>query len=55
VFVRAPATVDPLAAESLVLMAGAPPEQAAIMRKSLAALLTEGVPTAGDVLLALQR
>ena len=54
-FVRAPATVDPLAAESLVLMAGAPPEQAAIMRKSLAALLTEGVPTAGDVLLALQR
>jgi hypothetical protein len=53
-FVRAPATVDPLAAESLALMAGAPPEQAAAMRKALAALLTEGVPAAGDVLLALQ-
>jgi len=54
-FVRAPATGDPLAAESLALMAGAPPEQAAAMTKSLSALLTEGVPTAGDVLLALQR
>ena len=54
-FVRAPATGDPLAAESLALMAGAPPEQAAVMTKALATLLTEGVPTAGDVLLALQR
>ena len=32
-FVRAPANVDPLTAESLALMAGAPPEQAAAMRK----------------------
>jgi uncharacterized protein YyaL (SSP411 family) len=54
-FVRAPATGDPLTAESLALMAGAPPEQAAAMTKALSALLTEGVPTAGDVLLALQR
>jgi hypothetical protein len=54
-FVRAPATGDQLAAESLALMAGAPPEQAAAMTKSLTALLTEGVPTAGDVLLSLQR
>ena len=54
-FVRAPAIGDPLTAESLALMAGAPPEQAAAMTKALAGLLTEGVPTAGDVLLALQR
>jgi hypothetical protein len=54
-FVRAPATGDPLTAEALALMAGAPPEQATAMTKSLSALLTEGVPTAGDVLLALQR
>jgi hypothetical protein len=54
-FVRAPAMGDPPAAESLALLAGAPSEQAAAMTKSLSALLTEGVPTAGDVLLALQR
>jgi hypothetical protein len=54
-FVRAPATDDPPAAESLALMAGAPSEQAAAMAKALSALLTTGVPTAGDVLLALQR
>lgn len=54
-FVRAPAPGDPLTAESLALMAGAPPDQAAAMTKALSALLTEGVPTAGDVLLALQR
>jgi hypothetical protein len=54
-FVRAPATGDPVAAESLALMAGAPPEQAAVMTKALAALLAEGVPAPGDQLLALQR
>jgi len=55
IFVRAPAPADPLSAEALALMAGAPPQQAAAMKKALAAQLSEPGTVAGDVLLALQR
>jgi hypothetical protein len=55
VFVRALAPADPLAPEPLALMAGAPPEQAAAMRKALSAQLSEPGTAAGDGLLALQR
>jgi len=55
IFVRAPASGDPLAAESLTLLAGAPPEQATIIKRALASQLTEGATPAGDVLLALQK
>jgi uncharacterized protein YyaL (SSP411 family) len=54
-FVRAPTVGDPLTAEALALMAGAPPEQTAAMTKGLSALLNEDGAVAGDVLLALQR
>jgi uncharacterized protein YyaL (SSP411 family) len=54
VFVRAPAAGDPPSADSLALMAGAPPEQAAALTKTLAASLNEGDTVPGDVLLALQ-
>jgi hypothetical protein len=53
-FVRAPATGDPVSAESLALLAGAPPEQAVVMTNAFSSLLAEGVPAAGDVLLALR-
>lgn len=55
VFARVPANDDAPGAESLALMAGAPPEQAAAMTKTLAAQLPENDTAAGDVLLALQR
>jgi uncharacterized protein YyaL (SSP411 family) len=52
-FVRPPAAGDPPAAETLALLAGAPPEQAAALAKTLAASLDGGAPAPGDVLLAL--
>ncbi len=54
-FVRAPATADPLAPESLALLAGVPPDQAVVMKRALSAQLTEGATPPGDVLLALQK
>ena len=54
-FVRAPAAGDPLAAESLALLAGAPADQAAAIKRALADQLTEGATPAGDLLLALQK
>jgi len=52
-FVRAPAAGDPPSAEALALLAGAPGDQAAALAKSLAAAIDGGIPTPGDVLLAL--
>jgi uncharacterized protein YyaL (SSP411 family) len=54
VFVRAPAAGDPPGADSLALMAGAPPEQAAALMKTLAASLNDGDTAPGDILLVLQ-
>ena len=54
-FVRPPAAGDPLSAEALMLLAGAPPDQAAPVRKALAESLESGTPAPGDVLLALSR
>jgi len=54
VFVRAPALEDPVNPESLALLAGAPADQAAAMKKALATLIVEGETTDGDFLLALQ-
>jgi hypothetical protein len=53
-FVRAPAFGEPVSPESLALLAGAPPEQATVMTNAFSSLLVEGVPAAGDVLLALR-
>jgi uncharacterized protein YyaL (SSP411 family) len=54
VFVRGPAAGDPPGAESLALMAGASPEQAAALTKALATGLIDGVTAPGEVLLALK-
>ncbi len=53
-FVRAPATGDPVAAESLALLAGVPPEQATVFTNAHSATLMDGVPAPGDLLLALR-
>ncbi len=54
IFVRVPATNDPVTAESLAVQAGAPADQVAAMTAALSAsLLIEGVTVPGDVLLAL--
>jgi uncharacterized protein YyaL (SSP411 family) len=53
--VRPPAAGDVPAAETLALLAGAPPDQAAALAKTLAASLDAGTPAPGDVLLALSQ
>ncbi len=55
VFVRAPALEDPVNPEPLALLAGAPADQVAAMKKALVTLIVEGETTDGDFLLGLQR